>query len=65
MDWIKTYIKKNETVDKVAQEQFKKEKNIGKNVLIRIIGVVKYLAKHNLAFRGTHENLYEIVMAFF
>ena len=52
-------LKKNETIDKVAQERFKKEKEYWKNILIRIIAIVKYLARHNLSFCGTHEKLYE------
>ncbi|GKA33018.1 zinc finger MYM-type protein 1-like protein [Tanacetum coccineum] len=52
-------VKKNETIDKVAQEQFEKEKDHWINVIFRIISVVKFLAKHNLAFRGTNEKLYK------
>ncbi|GJS49840.1 zinc finger MYM-type protein 1-like protein [Tanacetum coccineum] len=44
-------VKKNETIDKAAQEQFEKEKDHWINVIFRIISVVKFLAKHNLAFR--------------
>ncbi|KAK2657934.1 hypothetical protein Ddye_010986 [Dipteronia dyeriana] len=59
--WIDLQIrlKKNETIDKSVQEQITKEKNRWRDVLIRIIAVVKYLAKHNLAFRGTNERIYE------
>ncbi|XP_023762714.2 uncharacterized protein LOC111911155 [Lactuca sativa] len=48
----------NETIDKVQYEQFKKERDYWKEVLLRIIEVVKFLAKHNLAFRGSNEKLY-------
>ncbi|GJZ50317.1 zinc finger MYM-type protein 1 [Tanacetum coccineum] len=52
-------VKKNETIDKVAQEQFEKEKDHWINVIFVIISVVKFLAKHNLAFHGTNEKLYK------
>ncbi|PWA45469.1 zinc finger MYM-type protein 1 [Artemisia annua] len=52
-------LKKNETIDKVEQKQFEKEKDHWKNVIFRIICLVKFLAKHNLAFRGKNERLYQ------
>ncbi|KAK3182804.1 hypothetical protein Dsin_030090 [Dipteronia sinensis] len=52
-------LKKNETIDKNIQEQITKEKNCWKKVLVRIIAVVEYLTKHNLAFRGTKERIHE------
>ncbi|KAK2635250.1 hypothetical protein Ddye_030042 [Dipteronia dyeriana] len=59
--WIDLLIrlKKNETFDKSLQEQITKEKDRWKVVLERIIAVVKSLAKHNLAFCGTNEKIYE------
>ncbi|KAK2644795.1 hypothetical protein Ddye_019990 [Dipteronia dyeriana] len=59
--WIDLQIKlkKNETIDNNIQEQITKEKNHWKEVLVRIIVVVKYLAKHNLAFRGTNKRIHE------
>ena len=52
-------LKKNETIDKVEQKQFEKERDHWKNVIFRIISIVKFLAKHNLAFRGSNERLYQ------
>uniref|UniRef100_A0A7N0U7C7 DUF4371 domain-containing protein n=1 Tax=Kalanchoe fedtschenkoi TaxID=63787 RepID=A0A7N0U7C7_KALFE len=49
----------NKTIDHVAQNQLKKERNHWKNVLLSIISIVKFLAKHSIAFRGTKERLYE------
>ena len=58
-DWIELRhrLKKLKLLIKLLKNNLRKKKNIRKNVLIRIIAVVKYLAKHSLAFRGTHENL--------
>uniref|UniRef100_A0A7N0UUV2 DUF4371 domain-containing protein n=1 Tax=Kalanchoe fedtschenkoi TaxID=63787 RepID=A0A7N0UUV2_KALFE len=36
-----------------------KKRDHWKNVLVRIISIIKFLAKHSIAFRGTKERLYE------
>ncbi|GKB68411.1 zinc finger MYM-type protein 1-like protein [Tanacetum coccineum] len=51
-------LRKNETIDKVAHEQFEKERDHWMKVLLRIISIVKFLAKHNVAFHGTNEKLH-------
>ncbi|XP_020412759.1 uncharacterized protein LOC18786711 [Prunus persica] len=59
--WIDMQIrlKKNETIDKKLQVQIIKEKEHWKLVLVRIISVMRCLAKGNLAFRGENEKIYQ------
>jgi len=49
----------NQTIDKVAHREIEKEKEHWRKVLFRIILIAKFLAKHNLAFRGTNSKLYQ------
>ncbi|XP_038971164.1 uncharacterized protein LOC120104314 [Phoenix dactylifera] len=59
--WIDLEVRllKNNTIDKSLQEQINQEKDHWKKVLLRIIAVVKNLAKNNLAFRGKNEKIYQ------
>ena len=50
---------KNEKIDKHFQEELHREKEHWKQVLSRIIVVVRTLATHNLPFRGSNEKIYE------
>ncbi|XP_074265498.1 uncharacterized protein LOC141587933 [Silene latifolia] len=52
-------LRNNQTIDSINQSQIKKKKKHWNQVLLRIISIVKFLAKHNLAFRGYKERLYE------
>ncbi|XP_058775971.1 uncharacterized protein LOC131650271 [Vicia villosa] len=45
-------LQKFQTIDKTTQRIIEKEKDHWKNVLKRVISILKFLAKHNLAFRG-------------
>jgi hypothetical protein len=49
----------DQTIDKAAQRQLEKEKDHWRKVLFRIVGIVKFLAKHNLAFGGSNSKLYD------
>ncbi|XP_068321289.1 uncharacterized protein [Pyrus communis] len=59
--WIdlRLRLEKNETINKAVQDQIKKEKEHWRELLRRLISIVKYLAKYTLAFRGTNDTLYE------
>ncbi|PWA39481.1 hypothetical protein CTI12_AA569800 [Artemisia annua] len=48
----------NQTIDKDLQELIKRDTEHWKEVLIRIIVVVKCLAEYDVPFRGTNEKLY-------
>jgi hypothetical protein len=50
---------KDDTIDKTAQRQLEKEKDHWRKVLFRIVCIVKLLAKHNLAFRGSNSKLFD------
>ncbi|CAN6547636.1 unnamed protein product [Malus baccata var. baccata] len=56
---LKSRLTTNQTIDKEFQMRIKKETNHWKQVMLRIIVVVKCLAIRNLAFRGTNERPYE------
>ena len=56
---LRVRLRANQTIDKELQEQIKKDTEHWKQVMIRIIVVVKRLAMNNLAFRGTNEKIYE------
>ncbi|XP_020240895.1 zinc finger MYM-type protein 1-like [Asparagus officinalis] len=59
--WIEleTRLRQNVTIDKSVEEQINKEREHWRKVLLRVVAVVKTLAKNSLAFRGDNEKLYE------
>ena len=56
---LRSRLEKHKTIGKATQRQLEKEKNHWRKVLFRIVCIVKFLAKHNLAFCGSNGKLYE------
>lgn len=56
---LRLRFQKNQTIDKVAQQELEKERERWRKVLLKILLIVKFLAEHNIAFRGSNSRLYE------
>ncbi|KAF5797875.1 putative transcription factor and/or regulators TTF-type(Zn) family [Helianthus annuus] len=56
---LESRLAKNNTIDKETQILINKDKEHWKDVLKRIIGVVKTFSMNNIPFRGDNEKLYE------
>lgn len=58
--WVETKmrIRKGETIDKREQNLTENEKTTWKNVLLRLLNIILYLAENNIAFRGSSDKLY-------
>jgi len=56
---LRNNLEKGRGIDKAAQRQLEKEKEHWRKVLFRIVAIVKFLAKHSIAFRGHNSKLYD------
>lgn len=53
-------LKKSEIIDKYLEEVINKEKKYWRDVMLRIIVVVKILVERNLVFRGDDEKVSDL-----
>ena len=58
-------LKLSVTIDSTLQEKITQEKKYWKQVLERILAIVKRLGRNNLAFRGNSEKIYENINGIF
>ncbi|CAL9017805.1 unnamed protein product [Prunus brigantina] len=60
--WIdfRIRLQKNKKFDGLVQNRIKKKKEHWRNLLKRLISIVKYLGKYSLAFRGSNEKIHDI-----
>ncbi|XP_042386537.1 zinc finger MYM-type protein 1-like [Zingiber officinale] len=56
---LRIRLMKGTTIDHAIQDQIKKAKEHWRKVLHRLISLVKFLAKQNIAFRGSNKKLYD------
>nr|TKV92504.1 hypothetical protein SEVIR_9G165400v2 [Setaria viridis] len=56
---VRLRLSKNKTIDDDLQREIAKERERWRQVLVRIVSAIKFLAKHNLAFRGKNEKRYQ------
>ena len=50
-------IKSESTIDKIEQDEIKSETKKWREILTRLLDIIRFLAKQNLAFRGHREEL--------
>jgi hypothetical protein len=55
---LKSGLQNEEAIDKDLQKKIMKETERMRQVLLRLVAIVKFLGKHNLPYRGTIEQLY-------